>query len=142
VSTTAAALIESLLIPFAAGFVIQRFIEVFDPLFPDSVKHPTAKRVATGIASLILAFLIVVSNDAFLLFARLGVANISHVEDVALTTVFVSAGTEGFNTLLKFAGYKKEVAKAEVAEKKTTLKQEKSTTTEEPVTPEAQLTLR
>ena len=38
--------------------------------------------------------------------------------DILVTALFVSAGTEGINSLLKFAGYKKEAAKADAAQKK------------------------
>jgi hypothetical protein len=37
--------------------------------------------------------------------------------DVFGSGIFISAGTEGFNTLIKFVGYKKEASKADAAAK-------------------------
>jgi hypothetical protein len=37
--------------------------------------------------------------------------------DYLATAIFVSGGTEGFNSLLKFADYKKEASKAEAPDK-------------------------
>jgi hypothetical protein len=46
----------------------------------------------------------------------LGVAN-ADVVDVIVTALIVSAGTEGFNSIMKFLGYAKEDKKADTVEK-------------------------
>jgi hypothetical protein len=38
--------------------------------------------------------------------------------EILASGIFISAGTEGFNSVMKFANYKKEASKAEAATKK------------------------
>jgi hypothetical protein len=55
------------------------------------------------------------------IFQLLGDKSLPGVLDTFLTAVFISAGTKGFNSLLKFANYKKEEAKAVAADQKSKL---------------------
>lgn len=107
-------LAQSLTVPFAAGFVVQRILEILDPLFPDSVQKPTRQKIAMGLVS--LATGCALSFSGIHVFKDLGV-DMNWVEDGLLSGIFISAGTEGFNSLLKFANYKKEASKADAAKK-------------------------
>ncbi|MGA2981267.1 MAG: hypothetical protein ABSD76_16885 [Terriglobales bacterium] len=107
-------LAQTLTVPFAAGFVVQRFLEILDPLFPDSVQKPNRKKVVMGLVSLAIGLWL--ASSGIRVFAPIG-ASVSGWEDVLLSGIFISAGTEGFNTLLKFANYKKEASKADAADK-------------------------
>ena len=108
---------KALLVPFAAGFVVQRFLEILDPWTTDGIKNPQIKQAVMGTVSLILGTTM----------AGIGQLGIFHLLDTAskfpdwfdyfLTGVFISAGTEGFNSLMKFASYKKEASKADAANK-------------------------
>ena len=105
---------QALIVPFAAGFVVQRALEILDPLFPDSVQKPTRKKIMMGLISLVIGWALACSG--IVVFGLLG-AKIGPWEDRLLSGVFISAGTEGFNSLMKFANYKKEASKADAAEK-------------------------
>lgn len=107
-------LVQALIPPFAAGFVVQRALEILDPISPGSAQNPNRKKIMTGIVSLVIGWALACSGIR--VFLPLG-AKFSKWEDIFLTGVFISAGTEGFNTLLKFATYKKEASKAEATEK-------------------------
>jgi hypothetical protein len=105
---------QALVVPFAAGFVVQRVLEILDPLFPDSVQKPGRKKIAMGVVSLTLGWWL--ASSGIHVFKNMG-ATITGWQDILLSGVFISAGTEGFNTLLKFANYKKEASKADAADK-------------------------
>lgn len=105
---------QALIVPFAAGFVVQRALEILDPIFPNSVQNPRCKKIVMGCISLIIGWAL--AYFGIRVFEPLG-AKISGWEDGLLSGVFISAGIEGFNTLLKFANYKKEASKADAAEK-------------------------
>jgi hypothetical protein len=106
---------QALVIPFAAGFVVQRVLEILDPFFPDSVQKPSRKKIAMGLVSLAMGWWLAYSGIH--VFKDIGVTTMSDWQDILLSGVFISAGTEGFNTLLKFANYKKEASKADAADK-------------------------
>ncbi len=115
-------LAQALVVPFAAGFVVQRLLEILDPLFPDSVQKPNRKKIVMGLISLALGWCL--SFSGLTVFALLG-AHISRWEDIVLSGIFISAGTEGFNSVLKFANYKKEASKADAAEKMSSVTNQK-----------------
>jgi hypothetical protein len=114
-------LAQALVVPFAAGFVVQRVLEILDPIFPDSVQKPSRKKIIMGLVSLAIG--LGLAGSGIRVFAPLGEKftflgpTISGWEDGLLSGIFISAGTEGFNTLLKFANYKKEASKADAADK-------------------------
>lgn len=105
---------QALVVPFAAGFVVQRILEILDPLFPDSVQKPSRKKIAMGLVSLAMGWWL--ASSGIHVFKDMG-ATMSDWQDILLSGIFISAGTEGFNTLLKFANYKKEASKADAADK-------------------------
>jgi hypothetical protein len=52
-------IIQSLTVPFAArGFVVQRFLEILDPLTSKFLGNPTTKKVVLGVVSLLIGWLI------------------------------------------------------------------------------------
>jgi len=108
-------LAQALIVPFAAGFVVQRVLEILDPFFPNSVQSPNRKKIVMGLVSLAMGWWLAFSGIG--VFKLMG-SNMSPFEDSILSGIFISAGTEGFNSLLKFANYKKEASKAEAAQKK------------------------
>jgi hypothetical protein len=108
-------LAQTLTVPFAAGFVVQRVLEILDPLFPSSIQKPNRKKIVMGLVSLAIGGWL--ASSGILVFKAIGATTVSPWEDKLLSAIFISAGTEGFNTLLKFANYKKEASKADAADK-------------------------
>ncbi len=103
---------EALTGPFAAGLVVQRALEILDPLFPASIPLSNRKKIYMGLVSLAMGWAIAFSGIR--VFAPLDV-QMPVVLDCLLSGIFISAGTEGFNSLLKFANYKKAEAKKDAA---------------------------
>jgi len=109
-------LITALAPAFAAGFATQRLLEILDPLAERFAIE--RKRIVLGLTSL-LAGLGFAAGLSVRVLAHLG-ANKSKSEfdkydllDLLVTGLVISAGTEGFNSILKFMNYKKEEKKAE-----------------------------
>jgi len=113
---------KELLIPFAAGFCIQ-LLEIVDPVASVILRSVTLKKSVLGLASLALGAVIAWSGQIHI-FSILGATSFPPAVDTFLTAVFISAGTEGFNSILKFANYKKEEAKASAADQKSKLSPE------------------
>jgi hypothetical protein len=108
-------LVQSLLAPFAAGFVVQRVLEIADPWLTARISNPNTKRSIMGLIS--FGFGLGLAHYADItLFHGLGVC-MSVGWDHFFSAIFISAGTEGFNSLMKFANYKKEASKADAAGK-------------------------
>ena len=113
-------IISNLIAPFAGGFVIQRFFDVFDGPISKLVGDPVYKKLVLGIASIALGWWIAsaVPVEIFrVLLKQVCGKGIDPTFDHFLSGVFISAGTEGFNSLMKFANYKKEASKADAANK-------------------------
>lgn len=98
---------------FAAGFAVQRLLELLDPVFDAVESIKSAKKVVLGLVSLAFGVVLVFSFGLSVL-QPLGI-NGSRILDGIVTALVVSAGTEGFNSILKFLGYAKENKKAEAA---------------------------
>ena len=112
---------------FAAGFAIQRLLELLDPLLDQVRWIKEHKKIALGIISLV-AGLILAAGIGLRVLQPLGVANdniILVILDVIVTALIISAGTDGINPIVKFLGYSKEDRKAEAAEKKPRVGEEK-----------------
>jgi|HubBroStandDraft_6_1064221.scaffolds.fasta_scaffold678681_1 hypothetical protein len=108
-------LATTLTIPFAAGFVVQRFLEILDPVTVKFIKDPNTKKIVLGLVSLGIGLALAAGMDLRIFHQLLsGTANepLTNWLDYLATGIFVSGGTEGFNSLLKFANYKKESTKA------------------------------
>ena len=116
---------EALAPAFAAGFALQRAIEIADAWLGDSPSRaPLRKKALLGTAAfgLGLALALLFPEARILSRIRLGevpaqAAPIPFYLDVLISALVVSAGTEGFNSILKFISYKKEETKADAAEK-------------------------
>jgi hypothetical protein len=114
-------IIQALTVPFAAGFAVQRFLEILDPLTSKFLGNPITKKAVLGVVSLLIGWLIAwrIPVELFhALLKQVSNAGIAPGFDHFLSANFISAGTEGFNSLLKFAQYKKEATKADAAAKK------------------------
>ena len=98
---------------FAAGFAFQQLLELLDPLASRIVSGDN-KKLALGSVSLILGLLLAFSAGLRVL-QPLGFAGPDWL-DAIITGVIISAGTEGFNSIMKFLGYAKENKKKEVRE--------------------------
>jgi hypothetical protein len=108
-------LAATLTVPFAAGFVVQRVLEIIDPVTVRFIKDPNTKKIVLGFVSLGIGLALAAGMDLKIFHQLLNsTANVPLTNwlDYLATAVFVSGGTEGFNSLLKFANYKKESAKA------------------------------
>jgi len=99
---------------FAAGFAVQQLLEILDPLV-DKIKADK-KKLLLGIVSLVIGLALAFGAGLRVLHP-LGVAN-ADFWDAIVTALIVSAGTEGFNSIMKFLGYTKEKRKGEVGEQK------------------------
>jgi hypothetical protein len=100
---------------FAAGFAVQQLLELLDPWL-DKTKWD--KKCLLGIFSLI-AGLVLSFGAGLRVLQPLG-ATSSAIWDALVTGLIVSAGTEGFNSIMKFLGYSKEKQKGDAAEKQKT----------------------
>jgi len=114
-----ATLVSALAPAFAAGFALQRLLEILDPIL-DKIRNGEHKRIVLGLLSFgsglglaawpqmrVLIRLVVPSQDVLPAFV-----------DYLVTALILSGGTEGFNSVIKFLSYKKEEKKAAaVAEK-------------------------
>ena len=112
---SATSLATTLTVPFAAGFVVQRFLEILDPITVKIIKDPNSKKIVLGIVSLGIGLALAASMQLKMFHQLIGsTADIPLTNwlDYVATAIFVSGGTEGFNSLLKFANYKKESSKA------------------------------
>ncbi len=101
---------------FAAGFALQRLLEILDPLLDKIKLIKGNKKAVLGLLSLAAGFLLAIGAGLRVL-RPLGVAG-ADLADIAVTALIVSAGTEGFNSILKFLGYSKESQKAIAARRR------------------------
>jgi hypothetical protein len=119
-------LIKALGPAFAAGFAVQRLLEIVDALLSARGRPPgRVKPAVLGVVSLVVGVLLACAGKLRVLLplgsdldATLG-ANLAAFVDYLVTGLIISAGTEGFNSILKFLNYKKEEKKAEAVEQKT-----------------------
>ena len=97
---------------FAAGFAVQRLIEILDPIFEKFKIIKKYKAAFLGLASLIVGLFLAFSAGLRVL-KHLGVSNVDFIDGL-VTALIVSAGTEGFNSIMKFLGYSKDKKKKEL----------------------------
>jgi hypothetical protein len=101
---------------FAAGFAVQRLLEILDPLL-DKIKFiKDNKKITLGLVSLIVG-LVLAFGIGLRVLQPLGITSADFLDALA-TALIVSAGTEGFNSIMKFLGYTKEDKKAAAAQGK------------------------
>ena len=114
--------VQALAAPFIAGFAVQQGVEVLSSLVGLIAKIDSQvkwKKAIFSVCAVILSIIIVCGAklDVLAPFVKGSTSNSIHL---FTTVIFVSAGTEGFNSLLKWLGYKKETAKATAAKEKGT----------------------
>jgi hypothetical protein len=109
---------------FAAGFALQKLLEIFDPLVDRLVKgDENAKKMFLGLVSL-AAGLILAFGAGIRVLVHLGYAGMD-LWDAVITALIVSAGTEGINSIMKYLGYAKENKKEEMGIRSAKLAAEK-----------------
>ena len=101
---------------FASGFAVQRLLEILDPILDNNTFFKNNKKMILAIVSLIVGLALALGAGLRVL-RPLGITSADLV-DIVVTALIVSAGTEGFNSIMKFLGYAKEGKKADVAPKK------------------------
>jgi hypothetical protein len=108
---------------FAAGFAVQQCLQIVDSLASWDQMKPDKKRGIMGIISLLLGFVFSLAG-LHVLTGILGntytpeYPNLWKAADILVSALVISAGTEGFNSVMKFLSYQKESAKADAAGKK------------------------
>lgn len=103
---------------FACGVALQQLLELLDPILSRLFSDPLKKKTATSIISLVVGVLFAAAAKITVL-KDLGFTG-PMLLDVVVSALIVSAGTEGFNSIVKFAFYKKEEQKVDAAEKRDT----------------------
>src|SRR5207253_4364611 len=101
---------------FAAGFAVQRLLEILDPALEQVTFIKANKKVILGIVSLLVGLGLSFGVGLRIL-QPLGVSNAGDFLDACATGLIVSAGADGFNSIVKFLGYAKEDTKAATASK-------------------------
>lgn len=118
--TTITNLIYALLIPFSCGVGVQRLLAIMDALFAKA--KPATKAWISALISFVVGLLIAWLADIRVLAVIADATNKTlggecpKCVDVIVTALIVSAGTEGFNSIIKFLGYAKEQKKANAVE--------------------------
>jgi len=97
---------------FAAGFAVQQLLQILDPILEKFKSIKNNKAVILGIVSLIAGLFLAFSAGLRVL-RPLGVESADFIDGI-VTALIVSAGTEGFNSIMKFLGYSKEKKKTEM----------------------------
>jgi hypothetical protein len=103
--------IEALAPAFAAGFAIQQLLELADPVLdqiPKDWKKPVLSLIALG-----MGLALAIGAHLHVL-APLGVDVDSAWDDI-VTGIFISGGTQGFNSIVKWLGYSKDKKKSDAA---------------------------
>ena len=107
-------LIQSLGPAFAAGLAIQQLLELADRFWDQILKilgpspfiEAVDKKLLLGIVSSVTALFITIVTGLRVLHP-MGI-NQGDLADVFVTTLIISAGTESFNSIVKFLGYVKD----------------------------------
>jgi hypothetical protein len=117
--------ITALAAPFVAAFAVQQGTEIVSSVCSLNSRwdaNVKLKKLTLSIASLVLATIAVTTANLDVLAPFLGTAKDTSSGPSSahtfITIIFLSAGTEGFNSLLKWLSYKKDQAKAAAASDK------------------------
>lgn len=98
---------------FAAGFAVQRLLELLDPMIDAVAWIKKNKKILLGLVSVVVGLILAFSAGLRVL-RPLGFGGLD-VIDGLVTALIISAGTEGFNSIMKFLGYAKEDKKNSAA---------------------------
>lgn len=101
-----ATLVKALAPAFAAGFAIQRLLEILDPIL-DRIRQGEYKKIALGLISF-AGGLGLAAWDPMRVLSQMTGANVWGPLDYLVTALIISGGTEGFNSIIKFLDYKKQ----------------------------------
>lgn len=126
------AVVYALAVPFACGVAVQRLLAILDAFDTWTGADATTRASISAFVSFLCGLVVAIGGHIRIL-AAIAVAlkvasafkpdNCIHPTfwatgvDVAATALIVSAGTEGFNSIIKFLGYAKEQTKATAAAK-------------------------
>jgi len=119
-------IVKALAPAFVAGFAVQQGVEVVSSLCAQAVKDwekniSKKKAILTLVSLAISAWVVAFAKlDVMQVFAASKNCEAPFTHGL-VTVIFISAGTEGFNSLLKWISYKKEDAKASAAGTKQTV---------------------
>lgn len=97
---------------FAAGFALQRLLEILDPIF-DKPRIVKSKKIVFSLISFFAGLGLALSPKIRVLTQLVTPDTVPSLLDYFVTALIVSGGTEGFNSILKFLNYKKEETKGE-----------------------------
>jgi hypothetical protein len=120
-----AKVVSALAPAFAAGFAVQQTIELVDTLFSvisttwrNMADAPALKKLVASGIGLLLSMILVTAGKLDIIAPLLaqGAEVPGFIRDL-ISVLFISAGTEGFNSLLKWVSWKKEESKAKAAGK-------------------------
>jgi hypothetical protein len=109
-------LVKALLPAFAAGFAVQQLLEIIDSIIVNKILGTEVKKAVLAGVSLIVGLALAYSANLRVL-EPLGVAT-ADIWDIIVTGLIISAGTEGFNSIMKFLSYAKESKKVDATVKK------------------------
>jgi len=104
-------LIKALAPAFAAGFALQRLLEILDPIL-DRIKNGESKKIVLGLVSFAAGLALAAWPKIRVLNQLIAPEAAPAILDYLVTALIVSGGTEGFNSIIKFLSYKKEETKA------------------------------
>ena len=99
-----------------SGFAVQRLVEIFDPALSRLWPGANAKRVGTAVVASLLGIGLTLGGQFTLVFPSYpALANGAGAWFVNLlvTGLAIGAGTEGINTVLKYAQYSKDAKKGD-----------------------------
>jgi hypothetical protein len=109
--------VQALAPAFAAGFAVQQLLELADPVLDTFITKnlgkPDWKKPLLSLIALGIGLALAIGAHLHVL-APLGVKVNSAWDDV-VTGIFISGGTQGFNSLMKFLGYAKDKKKSDAA---------------------------
>ena len=104
--------VESLAPAFSAGFALQRLIELLDPL---TNRLGNWKKPVLGWSSFVIGLTAASTSDSLHILKNLIASPPASMTfsflDILVSALVLSAGTEGFNSILKLLEYKKEETK-------------------------------
>ncbi len=109
-------LVEALGPAFAAGFAVQQLLEILDSVLEKLKFVAENKKAVFGLLA-VIAGLLLAFGAGLRVLQPLGLDD-ADLWDALVTALIISAGTEGFNSIVKFLGYAKENKKSEAALKK------------------------
>src|SRR5260370_12964575 len=100
----------------AAGFAVQRVLELLDSAC-GGLPNLKNKKLIFTIVSLLLGLTLAFAGGLRVLRYLTSAPTAPDWVDAVVTGLIVSGGTEGFNSIMKFLGYKKEEKKADAVTK-------------------------